>query len=154
MKRFITHYLVVICVVLSMSSCVSSLSRKVSIEGYDNLKVMGLSGVKTDIKFRNESSRNIEIKSASLTLKERGDSIATFTLKDELEIPKRTELIAVPTIWRMHSVNFMAALLATKQIIGSQDLSSFRVDIKAQVKAGGFKRTLEQHDVRLSDIMK
>lgn len=150
------RYVVVVVAMLMMSSCASSLSRKVSVEGYEKLQVMGFSGVRTNIVFRNESGRNIGIKATNVALKRSGDTIAIFSLKEELEIPRRTESISLPTLWRMHSIDIMAAMLASKQIIGDGevDLDPYRVDIEAQVKVGGAKRTLKQRNIRLDDILR
>ncbi|MFI3281463.1 MAG: hypothetical protein R3Y44_05780 [Rikenellaceae bacterium] len=139
-------------VVLSFSSCASSLIDKVSLEGYDNLQMMGFSGLKTNLEFRNESARKIKLSSVEITIKEAGSAIVTLVLKDDFELPRRSEEIIIPTIWKLQDVNLMAALAASKVILAG-NAEGFRVDISATVKAGLIKRNVEVKNLLLSELL-
>ncbi len=150
----VTKYILLLAVVISMSSCVSSMREKVSIERYENLQVMGFAGVKTDLVFRNESGRNIDVKAVTLHLKEKGAAIATLTLKEELEIPRRSEEVSIPTLWSLSNVNILTALSASKKILSGKDLENFKVDIDVEVKVSVVKKSYEFKDRSLADLMK
>lgn len=138
---------------LALTSCASSLSEKVSIESFENLEIMGFAGVKADIGFRNESGYKIKVQSVGVTLKEGGSQLVTLNLKDELEIPRRTELVVEPTLWSINDLNMLAALAAAKKITSGQT-DSYKVDIVASAKAGIFKREVELKGLSLTELMK
>ncbi len=152
MKSLI-KYILILVVALSGVSCASSMSRKLSIDGYENLEVLGFSGVKCDIIFGNQSGHKIKVLSTSVTLKESGSEIVTLSLKDEIVIPKRSDSASVSTLWRMQDVNMLKAISASKKILSGNDTQNFRLDVTAQVKVSGIKRTVERSDLSFSQLI-
>ncbi|MFI3316055.1 MAG: hypothetical protein SNF93_00570 [Rikenellaceae bacterium] len=153
MKRTL-KYFTLLAIALSMSSCAATLRDKVSIEGYDNLEILGFSGVKVDLEFRNDSRRKIKVQEVNLALKESGSQIATLKLKDKITIPRRTESAMIPTVWRLGDVNILSAASASKKILSNQGVEAFRVDASGSAKISLFKKTYEKNNLSLSKLMK
>ncbi|MFR9523427.1 MAG: hypothetical protein SNH94_02515 [Rikenellaceae bacterium] len=151
--KSLKRYILVVVAALSLSSCAEALSEKISIEGYDKLEVMGFAGVKADIEFRNQSARKITLREVVITIKQGGEGIVTLAAKDEIVIPRRTESVFVPTIWRLSDVNIMAALSASKRVLAG-DAEGLRVDIDAKVKMGLLSRKYHFADLSMPELMK
>ncbi len=145
--------ILIICITLTLCSCSSSLSRKVSIEGYDNLSIMGMSGAKIDLDLRNESSRKIKVKELQLTLREGDRVIGKAVLKEEVELPKRTPLVTQTTLWRFEQINVIAALAASKRLFDNDKNATFTVDIEGRAKISLATREFEQRGVPLRTIL-
>ncbi len=139
-------------ITLALTSCGSSLSKKISIEGGENLKIMGLTAAKGDVTFRNNSGSNITLRSVRVTLKEKGKSIATLELGDEIFIPRRTDSVTISTVWRLREVNALAAVSASKHLLSGN--GSFYVDLEADVKMGLFARHFEEDNIDVKQLMK
>ncbi len=155
MKRIkaILKYLVVIVALVSMSSCAQSLANKISIEGCGNLKILGFSGAKLDVILRNESAKDIELHNVIITLNEGRDHIATLELKGWLGLPRRTEKVTLPTIWRLSDIEPMEALLTSKAILAGENLEAYYINVKADVKLGKIERTMERRYISLIDVL-
>ncbi|MFI3323685.1 MAG: hypothetical protein SNI45_02755 [Rikenellaceae bacterium] len=156
MKKFsvTVRCLVVAAFALAVSSCGSSFQDKVSIEGVENLEIMGMSGVKGDVIFRNRSWHKIMLNSVSVTLKKNDKRVATLELKDPITIPRRTDSTAVATIWRLRNVDALAALNLTRDLSSPEASRGFKFDIEAEVKMGMAKRTVHQNNVSTSQLLK
>ncbi len=156
MKKFsaIVRCIVVAAFALAVSSCGSSFQDKVSIEGVENLEIMGMSGVKGDVIFRNESCRKISLNSVSVTLKKNNKRVATLELKDPITIPRRTDSTAVATLWRLRNVDALAALSLTRDLSNPEASRGFKFDIEAEVKMGMAKRTVQQNNLSTSQLLK
>lgn len=146
--------LVVLCVVaLSSSSCASSLARKISIDGYENLRIRGFSGVTTDVVFSNKSCYNIHVKAVDVDLKRDDDKVLTLSLKDEIVIPRRSERVAVPTVWRLGDLDPLKAFSLSKKLLKGEDVESMSVDIEAQAKVGPIKKTVRRNGLKVSSLL-
>lgn len=156
MKKFSTIFscIIVAIITLTVSSCGSSFQEKVSIEGVENLEIMGLKGVKGDVIFRNQSCRKITLNSVSVTLKKNNKRVATLLLKDPITIPRRTDSTAVATIWQLRNVDALAALTLARDLSDTEASRGFRFDIEAEVKMGMAKRTVQQNNISTSELLK
>lgn len=151
--KTIFKYVVILVAALSMSSCAQSIANKVSIEGYDNFHVLGFSGVKLDVILRNESAKDIELRNVVLTLHEGREHIATLELKGWLGLPRRTESVTLPTVWRLSDVDPMEALLTSKAILAGENLGAYYVNVMADVTYGKIERSVERRYISLVDII-
>ncbi|MFI3331996.1 MAG: hypothetical protein SNI51_06115 [Rikenellaceae bacterium] len=138
---------------LALSSCGSSLSRKLSIESYDNLKIMGLSGAKIEIGVRNESCHKVDVRELSVTLREGDHNIGTATLVEQPTIGRRTTLEEVPTTWRFSDVDALYALTATNRLLDEEKNDAFVVDIEGVVKVSLVKRRFAERNIPLKALL-
>ncbi len=146
--------LVVLCIVtLSSTSCASSLMSKVSIDGYENLRVRGFSGVTTDIVFSNASIYNIHVKAVDVDLMRDDDKVLTVTLKDEIVVPRRSDHVAVPTVWRLADVDPLTALSLSKNLLKGKGVEDMTVNIEAQAKVGPIKKTVHRNGIKVSSLL-
>ncbi len=146
-------HILAIVAALTLSSCGSSLSQKLSIESYDNLKIAGFTGATIDLGVRNESGYKVKVEEVSITLREGVNQIGTATLKDETTIPRRTELEVIPTMWRFSQVNAIYALSAANRLLNDEMNSTFVVDIEGQAKIGLIRKKFEQRNIPLKTIL-
>ncbi len=140
--------------VLMMSSCTGRLMRKISIDDVKNFRVLGVSGLKADFVFRNQSARNVEVESLVVRISEHGSTLLTLELREGFTIERRQEQLTIPTTWRMSDTNPMAALSATGRLLKPEANGGFRVDIKARIKAGALRHTIEQENLPLKSVLK
>ncbi len=151
--KAILKYVLVIAAALSISSCGHSIANKVSIEGYENFNILGFSGIKLDVILRNESAKNIELHNVVITLNEGREHIATLELKGWLGLPRRTESVTLPTVWRLSDIDPMEALLTSKAILAGENLGAYYVNVKADVTFGKIERSMERKYISLLDIL-
>ncbi len=143
----------VVALVGCLSSCAASLSDKLSIESYQNLEILGFSGANVDLGIRNESCHKIKLKECQLTLREGSKQIATVTLKEGFEIPKRTSLSLHPTTWKFSEVNALAAMSAASKIFDNSKNGDFVVDIEGRAKVKFINRDFDLPNVPLQSLL-
>ncbi len=151
MKKII-NFVVVFVAAIAMSSCGSSLSEKVSIIDVENVSIKGLSGVTADLVLRNESWRNITLSSALITLREKDRVIARLELKDGFQLPKRTEEVTIPTMWRLRDVDALRALAASTNLLDGDKDQSIRFDVAVTGKMGLGEQSFERRGLTMQQI--
>ncbi len=152
-RRRIVAYVLTLCFALSLSSCGTSLEEKVSIDGYENLDIKGFSGVTTDLIFSNHSCHKITLRDVNVQLNNKGNKVAILTLKDQIVIPRKSEGVAIPTMWRLHDVDALTALSMSGSILSGKIDENLKIDIDGEVKAGIFKRRVERKNMSLKSVM-
>ncbi len=153
MIKAIIKYIVVVVALVSLSSCGQSLAKKISIEGCGNLKILGFSGAKLDVILRNESGKDIELRNVVITLNEGREHIATLELKGWLGVPRRTQKVTLPTLWRLSDVEPMEALVTSKAILAGENMDAYYINVKADVTFGKIERTVERRYISLIDVL-
>ncbi len=153
--KFITSRLVVLCIAVLISSCsVNSLERKVNIDGYENLDIKGFAGASVDLIFTNSTCHKITLKDVNVQLNNSGIKVAVLSLKDEIVIPRRSDSVAVATLWRLKDVDALSALALSGSLLSGKVDENIKVDISANVKAGPIKRQVERKGLSLSSVVK
>ncbi|MFI3285776.1 MAG: hypothetical protein R3Y08_03900 [Rikenellaceae bacterium] len=153
LKRNLLKIAVILCMVTSLSSCVSSLERKLTIESYDNLKVAGFTAAKVDLGIRNESCHNVTLKECQITLREGTKRIAVATLKEGFKVPGHSPLVMVPTAWRIGDLNPIAALQLSSRLLNKNANFEFVVDIEGKAKISLINRKFTLLNIPLQSLL-
>ncbi len=153
--KFIFPRLVVLCLAVLISSCsVNSVERKVNIDGYENLDIKGFAGASVDLIFSNRSCHKITLKDVNVQLNNKDKKVAVLSLKDEIVIPRRSDSIVIPTLWRLKDVDAMSALALSGSLLSGNVDQNIKIDISADIKAGPIKRQVERKGLSLKSVMK
>ncbi len=152
MIKQIFRFTLLLAIAFAGCAC-GSIEDKIEIVGYDNASIKGSVGLSTDIIFRNESGRNITIyEGAVVSLYDNDKLLISLSLKSDVLIPKRSESVAIPTLWRIEDANLMT-ILSLPSRFKSGSIDGIDLGAVGRVKMGLFNRDLSIRGVPLKSLL-
>ena len=117
MRRFLLFF-VVSAVALSCASCRRAAERareKIRLEAVEQVAPRGLSGVDVTLRVANGSGHRLVLESAEFDLYYAGSRAGGVTLREAVEVPKRTTLSA-ETRWRLRIADPLACFALVRRL--------------------------------------
>lgn len=155
MKRFLLVMLVASCM-LSLGSCSNmarKMSRKVKLEGVENVQLISLSQLRIDFRIMNQTAYKLQLEDAEASLYYRDVCIGTMHLKECVEVPKRTESELVETYWAVEVGNPLT-LLPLVGKLRKGDLSEMWVELEVKGHGGPAPVNLSYKKMPLSEFLR
>lgn len=122
---------------LSCASCRRAAERaraKIRIEAIERVEPRGLSSVDATLRVANGSGHRLVLESAEFDLFYEGRRAGGVTLREGVEVPKRTTL-SVETRWRLRIADPLA-LYALARSVRANDLSAIGVSYDVRGRGG------------------
>lgn len=136
----------------SCRSAVEKTAAKIRIEAVEQIDRHALSGVDLTLRVNNGSGYKLVLRDASLTLWFAGACVGDVTLREGVEVPRRTTQ-SVMTRWRLR-INDPIALFALSSRLGAGDLSQVCVSYEVHGRGGPAKVNISQEMIPLSDFLR
>lgn len=149
MKRLLlyTLLLTMACTLTSCRSTIRKMRSKVKIERVEAVRIESLSSVEIDFAVQNGTAHKLHLDEAVLTLRYQDATVATMTLREKIELPRRSELV-VTTRWWVEVKNPLAALALLPKL--QQDVSAATVDVELKGHGGPVPVNISREKVPLS----
>ncbi|MDO4758066.1 MAG: hypothetical protein Q4A18_02235 [Rikenellaceae bacterium] len=141
---------------LGLGSCSKSISKmrqKVALQGIEDVRVVSLSSVQIDFRIQNETAYNLHLKDAVAHLYYRDEVIGTMTLRDRVEVPRKTKSEVFSTMWNVDLGNPLK-LLPILGKVRSGDLSELWVNLELEGRGGPVPVNLSRQKMPLSDFLR
>lgn len=149
MKRALLFALLVAvaCTFTSCKGTIRKMRRKVQIERIDAMRVESLSRVEIDFAVKNGTAYKLHLDKAVLTLRYKEATVATMTLRDKVEIPRRSEGV-VTSCWWIDVQNPLAMLSVVAKL--QSDPSQATVDVSLEGRGGPVPVNISREKMPLS----
>lgn len=153
MKKILIYFLL-LAAVLPMSSCRRAAEKareKIRVEAVEKVDRHGLSGVDLTLRVNNGSGYKLSLKEARLELFYAGSEVAAVTLREGVEIPRRT-VQSVTLQWRIR-ISDPLALYVLSQKAGQGDLSQVFVSFSVDGRGGPAKVNISREMMPLPEFL-
>ncbi|MBR5819645.1 MAG: hypothetical protein IKY68_00115 [Alistipes sp.] len=155
MKKLLKLSLLV-ALAFSFASCSNTMQKmrsKVKLQGVEDIRPTSLSSVRIDLRVMNKTAYNLHLKDAVANLYYRENCIGTMRLKEQVEVPKRTESEVFETYWAVEIGNPLS-LLPLVAKLRSGDLSEYWVNLELEGRGGPVPVNLSREKMPLSDFLR
>ncbi len=144
--RFALGGVALVLVALGAVSCGDYIEKSVAFETVEKVSYVRGVDFRFDLRVRNDLSFPIAIKSGRVTLKFRGQDLASLTLQEAVAIePKGVQSVA--TTWRLTGdlVGVMSRL--GRHAMSQQSTKELFIDYEIKVSAKGVTKSLESQNI-------
>lgn len=139
--------LTVACTLTSCRGTIQKMRRKIQIERIDTVRVESLSSVEIDVVIHNGTAHKLRLDDAKIVLRYKESAVATMTLRERVEIPRRSGGV-VTSRWWVEVNNPLAALALLPKL--QQDVSQVTVDLLLEGHGGPVPINISREKMPLS----
>lgn len=154
MKKYLL-LLVALTVSFTMTSCRRAAEKaraKIRIEAVEAVEGHGLSGFDALLRIKNGTGYKLELETAELQLFFGDGRIGDVSLRERVEVPKRTTA-SIPTQWRLRISDPLALYMLTKKL-KQGDLSQIAVSFSLKGRGGPAKVDISQQMMPLPQFLR
>lgn len=136
--------------VLPLTSCRSTINkmrRKIAIERVEKLRIESLSSVEIDLAVKNGTAHKLHLDKAVVTLRYKESNVLTMTLREVVEIPRRSDGV-VTSRWWVEVENPLALVAVAANV--QRDPSQMSVDLRLEGRGGPVPVNISREKMPLS----
>lgn len=153
MRKYLILLLAIVAVAVlpSCRGAVEKARRNIRVEKIEKIERYGLSGFDLTLRVKNDTRYRLRLDTVSLALFYDDSRVGTISLREGVEVPKRTTL-NVTTQWRLRISDPLALYVVGKKLEAG-DLSPLSVSVLVQGRGGPARIDISRERVPLSQFL-